>query len=131
MSDAPAPEDRSAWAAKLDAWRDRYESKGPIYKGAWLVLGVLVTLAGIIMIVTPGPALVLIPLGLAMLAMQFEWAETLMEKALAHAEKTAEQAKETTPLQRVMAVLAVVLLIAAVVAAIFYWDINVPVINPG
>ncbi len=82
------------------------------------------------MIVTPGPALVLIPLGLAMLAMQFEWAERLMEKTLTRAERTAEQAKETSPLQRVLGVLAVILVVAAVIAAIFYWDIPVPVLNP-
>ncbi len=130
MTEAPAPEDRSAWAARLDGWRDRYEAKGPVYKAGWLLVGVLVTIAGIIMIVTPGPALVLIPLGLAMLAMQFEWAERLMEKTLTRAERTAEQAKETSPLQRVLGVLAVILVVAAVIAAIFYWDIPVPVLNP-
>jgi uncharacterized protein (TIGR02611 family) len=131
MTSEPAPEDRSAWAARLDAWRDRYEAKGRLYKAGWLLVGTLITIAGIIMIVTPGPALVLIPLGLAMLAMQFEWAETLMEKALAHAERTAEQAKETTPLQRVLAGLAVVVLIGLVVGGVFYFDINVPVLNPA
>ena len=39
------------------------------------VIGGSVLIAGIIMIVTPGPAFVLIPLGLFLLASEFKWAE--------------------------------------------------------
>ena len=39
------------------------------------VIGGAVLIAGIIMIVTPGPAFVLIPLGLLLLASEFKWAE--------------------------------------------------------
>jgi uncharacterized protein (TIGR02611 family) len=38
------------------------------------VIGGTVVLAGVIMLVTPGPALVIIPLGLAILALEFAWA---------------------------------------------------------
>ncbi len=38
------------------------------------VIGGTVVLAGIVMLVTPGPALVVIPLGLAILAVEFAWA---------------------------------------------------------
>lgn len=44
------------------------------------VVGGVVLLAGIIMIFTPGPALVAIPLGLAILATEFEWARQLLRK---------------------------------------------------
>jgi uncharacterized protein (TIGR02611 family) len=42
------------------------------------VLGISVVLVGIVMIVTPGPAVVVIPLGLAILATEFLWAERLL-----------------------------------------------------
>lgn len=38
----------------------------------------LVLLAGVVMLVTPGPAFVVIPLGLAILATQFRWARRLL-----------------------------------------------------
>ena len=45
-----------------------------------LVIGVSVLVVGIIMIVTPGPAIVVIPAGLALLATEFLWARRLLER---------------------------------------------------
>jgi uncharacterized protein (TIGR02611 family) len=47
---------------------------------AILVIGVTVLLVGIIMIVTPGPAFVVVPLGLAILAVEFAWARRWLKK---------------------------------------------------
>lgn len=47
-----------------------------------LVLGGLMLVAGLIMIVTPGPAIVFIPLGLAILSLEFMWARRLKKRAL-------------------------------------------------
>ena len=38
------------------------------------VVGVTVVLLGLVMLVTPGPALVVIPVGLAILSLEFTWA---------------------------------------------------------
>ena len=38
------------------------------------VVGATVLLIGVIMLVTPGPALVVIPVGLAILSIEFTWA---------------------------------------------------------
>jgi tellurite resistance protein TerC len=45
------------------------------------VVGSTVLLLGVIMIVTPGPALVLIPAGLAILGIEFAWARYWLRKA--------------------------------------------------
>ena len=45
------------------------------------VIGTSVLLVGIVMIVLPGPAFILIPAGLAILATEFAWARTLLRKA--------------------------------------------------
>jgi tellurite resistance protein TerC len=45
------------------------------------VVGWFVLVAGIAMIVLPGPALIVIPAGLAILATQFEWAQRWLHKA--------------------------------------------------
>jgi tellurite resistance protein TerC len=45
------------------------------------IIGSIVLLAGLVMLVLPGPALIVIPLGLAILAIDFRWARTVMQKA--------------------------------------------------
>ena len=52
-------------------------------RGAVAVIGFTVLLIGIAMVVLPGPAIVVIPLGLAILATEFVWARRLLEKARA------------------------------------------------
>lgn len=54
------------------------------------VIGSTILLAGIAMIVLPGPALVVIPIGLAILATEFVWAR----RWLKYARKQAEYAKD-------------------------------------
>ena len=44
------------------------------------IVGASVLLLGVVMIVTPGPALVIIPLGLAILAIEFVWARRWLRK---------------------------------------------------
>ena len=44
------------------------------------VVGVTVLLLGIIMLVTPGPAIVIIPAGLAILSLEFAWARHWLKK---------------------------------------------------
>jgi uncharacterized protein (TIGR02611 family) len=124
-------EPRSKWADKLEERRERHLQHGRAYRIGFTALGILVTLAGLAMLLLPGPAFVVIPIGLAMLAMEFAWAERALEKALVQAEKAQESAKQASTLSKVLSAAAVVLVIAAVVAGIFYWDINVPVINPA
>jgi uncharacterized protein (TIGR02611 family) len=59
-----------------------------------LVIGVVggtVLLIGIIMIVTPGPAVVVIPMGLAILATEFIWARTLLVKVKEKIQRATER----------------------------------------
>lgn len=44
------------------------------------IVGSSVLLLGIVMIVTPGPALIVIPVGLAILAVEFVWARHWLKK---------------------------------------------------
>ena len=44
------------------------------------VLGVSVLAIGIVMIITPGPALILIPAGLAILSLEFSWARLWLKR---------------------------------------------------
>lgn len=55
------------------------------------IAGGAVLLVGIAMIVLPGPAIVVIPMGLAILAIEFVWARRLLKKMRAF---IAEQKKK-------------------------------------
>lgn len=44
------------------------------------VLGSTIVLLGIVMIVTPGPALIVIPIGLAILGLEFAWARLWLKR---------------------------------------------------
>lgn len=107
---------------RLLARREKHRERHIVYRIVWGMAGSLISVAGTIMLVTPGPAFVLIPVGLAMLAVEFEWAERLLERALIQAEKAREKAAATKSWQRIAgAVLAAGALLgaAAVAATVF------------
>lgn len=56
------------------------------------VLGFTVLTVGLIMLVTPGPGLLVIIAGLAILAHEFSWAATALDKAKARAAQARELA---------------------------------------
>ncbi len=91
------------------------------------LVGSAVLLLGVVMLVTPGPAFVLIPLGLAILATEFEWAHRWLERARHKAHEARAKAQALDPRVRrrrllltAGAVLLVLALFAALVAA-FGW----------
>ena len=51
------------------------------------VIGIAVLAIGIAMIVLPGPAILVIPLGLSVLATEFVWARKFLEKVKARLKK--------------------------------------------
>jgi len=108
---------------RLEVRRAVHRDRHPLFRIAFGIGGVLVTLAGVIMLVTPGPAFVLIPIGLAMLSMEFVWAERLLVKSLEQAAVAQEKAAQTSPTQRILAAIATLLAIAAAVLAVLWWDV--------
>ena len=61
-----------------------------------LIIGMTVLLIGVAMIVLPGPALVVIPVGLAILATEYAWARRLLRIVRESAEKGAEKLNLTS-----------------------------------
>jgi uncharacterized protein (TIGR02611 family) len=108
---------------RLELRRATHRERHPLFRIAFGLGGVVVTIAGVIMLVTPGPAFVLIPIGLAMLSMEFVWAERLLVKSLEQAAVAQEKAAQTTTTQRILAAIATLLAIAAIVLAVLWWDV--------
>ncbi len=52
------------------------------------VIGFIVLIIGIVLIVFPGPAFIVIPIGLAILATEYEWAKKVFDKIKRRVQKT-------------------------------------------
>ncbi len=61
------------------------------------VVGGTVVLIGVIMIVTPGPACLVIPAGLAILAAEFAWARRLLLRAKEYIDSKRSNPKDESP----------------------------------
>jgi uncharacterized protein (TIGR02611 family) len=65
----------------------------PLRWALTMVIGFAVVIAGIVMIVTPGPGLLVIFIGLSILALELEWARELNKQGLQGLERIAAKLK--------------------------------------
>ena len=116
---------------RLRAQRETHRERSKLVRLGFIIVGFTVLLAGLAMVVLPGPALAVIPIGLAILSLEFAWAAKLLEVAIEKAEQAKQSAKETTKAQRIIVAVAVALAVAAVIVAVAIWGIPswVPVIG--
>jgi uncharacterized protein (TIGR02611 family) len=128
MSTAPE-RDRSerpgepALVRKLRERQAEHKQRGRLYRWGFVLLGSAVLAVGIAMLALPGPAFVVIPIGLAILSLEFVWAERLLEKALIKGEEARRKAADASPAQKALSATAIACAFAAVVAAAILWDI--------
>lgn len=73
----------------LEGFKTKLSDRKEIHKEAhwikrllWVAAGILLVGAGLAMLVLPGPGLLVIAIGLAILALEFAWAEWLLHRAL-------------------------------------------------
>ena len=77
---------RHGFAVRKRAWQQRLNTKlgldrmPVVRKVVYSVLGITILLIGVFMIVLPGPAIVVIPLGLAILAGEYAWARRVIRR---------------------------------------------------
>jgi uncharacterized protein (TIGR02611 family) len=110
---------------KLREHQEAHRERGRFYRAAVVVAGILILLTGIAMLALPGPAFVVIPVGLAILALEFTWAERLLETALEKAADAQDKAADASPLQKALGLAGTVLAIAAFAFAAITWDIPI------
>ena len=110
---------------RLERQRERHRQRPFVVRMLYIVVGFTLLAAGVAMLVLPGPAFVVIPIGLALLSLEFAWAENLLERALEKAEGAKRTAAQTTRTQRILSAIAFVLGAAAVVVWAVFGDIPV------
>ena len=95
--------------------RERHHQRNLVYRVAVVVAGVVILVAGLAMLVLPGPAIVVIPIGLGLLALEFVWAEHLLDRVA----QGADLALGWRPPKAAWVAFVVVVIAAAVAIVIF------------
>jgi uncharacterized protein (TIGR02611 family) len=119
------PTPRPKLVTKLQERKEIHRERSRLIRILYALVGFTVLLGGLAMLVLPGPAFLVIPIGLAILALEFTWAESMLERALEQGEKAKQKAAETTATQRALTGVALALGAAAVVAWAVVGDIPV------
>ena len=110
---------------KLRDRKVRHKQRHIVHRAGVVVLGCLLVLAGIVMSGpgVPGPGIATILLGLFLLALEFERAERLLERAIVWGERAAARAELTTTAQRVAGAIFGIVAVGAFVVAAILWDV--------
>lgn len=108
---------------RVRARRDRHKGRSRIYRAVFAIVGFVVLAAGIVMLVTPGPGIPAIILGLGMLALEFAWAERWLERLITRAERAVDHVTQGSPLRRAALLAAGALALVASIVMMIFWDI--------
>jgi uncharacterized protein (TIGR02611 family) len=106
----------------------RYRLLNTTWQIGVFTVGATVLVAGLVMMVTPGPGWVAIFVGLAILATEFAWAQTALHKAKEAAEKAKEKALDPRVRKRNQIIAVVFGLIVGVAVTVYLiaYGFNLP-----
>lgn len=125
----PTADPEPKLVARVRKRRAQHRRRGRVYRSLVVLAGFLLVLAGIAMLALPGPAFVVIPVGLAILSLEFAWAERLLDRSLVEAARAKGRARDTSPHQKLVSGVLVVAIAAAFVVCALRYDIPlVPVV---
>ena len=117
------PGARNRFVEGLQERRARHKERHHLIRVAAAIGGFLVVLLGIILIPLPGPGLLVVAVGLAVLALEFAWAEHLLEKTVDRLSEARERVKRASPVGQAAVALLGVLAAAASLIVAYTWDI--------
>ncbi len=126
MGTESAEADKPSIVERLQAQRDKHSRRPRPIRALYVVAGFTILVAGLIMLITPGPAFVVIPVGLALLSLEFAWAERLLDAAIEKSEQAKQRASRSTTAERVLTTIAVLLACAAIFA--WAWFADIPIV---
>jgi uncharacterized protein (TIGR02611 family) len=122
---ATEEQDKPQLLVKLQERKERHKQRGLLYRAGVVVLGALIVLAGVVMSGpgVPGPGIATIIVGLGLLALEFDRAERLFERAIVWADNAVERAENAPAWQKAVTLAIGALALGALVAAVLLWDI--------
>ena len=118
-------------AEQLAERREHHRRRSKPHRAAITVAGFLLVLVGIVLSGpgVPGPGFLVILIGLALLALEFDWAERLLRRGLDYAESAGARAARMSTRRKVVMAIVAVGGVAAAIAAVFVFDIPIPIVN--
>ena len=128
VGDRYEPEGREPprFVRKLQERRATHKDRHKVVRAAFVVVGLVLVLGGIAMLVLPGPAFVVIPIGLAILSLEFAWAGRLLDKSLIKADDAKRKASEASRTQKLISAGFAVLAVIAAVIVVAAYDLPGP-----
>jgi uncharacterized protein (TIGR02611 family) len=110
---------------KLRERKEQHKQRHLVHRVAVVVLGFLIVLAGVGLSFpgVPGPGIAVIVIGLGFLALEFDRAERILERAIIWADRTKDRAEQTTTGQRIVSGVVTALVVAAFLVAAVLWNI--------
>jgi uncharacterized protein (TIGR02611 family) len=111
---------------RLQARRERHLARSRLYRTVFILVGFTVLLGGIAMLVLPGPGLLVIVVGLTILAVEFAWAERMLERTITRMERARKVTTQASRRQKIFGALAMAAATGAAVAAGIY--LNLPLL---
>ena len=108
---------------RIRGQRERHRTRSRVVRVPVALVGFAAMLLGVVLLVLPGPGLPLIVVGLAILALEFAWAERTLERAADRLDRATERAARASPFQKALGLTFTVLAAAAAVAAVVLLDV--------
>ena len=108
---------------RVRARQEQHRQRNRLVRVGFAAAGFIVLAAGVVMLVTPGPGIPVIVLGLTMLALEFAWAERWLERILERAEQAVDQVTQGSPLHRALVLGLGVVALAGAIALVVFWDV--------
>jgi uncharacterized protein (TIGR02611 family) len=117
------PRSRHPWLERLREQRTRHLERSRLIRVPYALVGFTIVLIGLAMLVLPGPGLLVMAVGFAMLALEFAWAERVLESTLERMDKTTKTVKRATRLQKVLSAATGIAALIAFALVVKYFDV--------
>jgi uncharacterized protein (TIGR02611 family) len=116
---------RTRMMARVREQKQRHKERSRVYRVAVGTAGVGLVLVGFLLALpgVPGPGLLVVAIGLALLALEFDRAERLLERILHRLERVGEATSHASALQKTLTGILVVVAAATAIAAVVLLDV--------
>jgi hypothetical protein len=99
---------------RVHAVQRHYHDGGRAYRAAWIALAAVVIVVGLAMTVLPGPASIVIPVGLAMLAVRYRWAQWALRQTIDRGVRLQRRLAKASPAARIVSTLSALAVLSGI-----------------
>lgn len=101
----------------------RHLARSRFIRVPFVLVGFTIVLIGLALLVLPGPGLLVMAVGFAMLALEFAWAERVLESTLERMDKTTKTVKRASRLQKALSLATGIAALIAFALVVNYFDV--------